>query len=113
MASNHFVTDPVPASAFEKLTVSTTVVPPTPAKVQTTTTAGLKANACKAFVTVETNSIRVRYDGSDPDANTGHLLTAGSSITLIGEQNVAHLRMIRASADATVQITYYFTPSRI
>lgn len=105
---NSYVTDETPAGDFELITVSTTVKQIAAGKLLITQAGGFNKRAVKAFLTVETNSIRVRWDGTVPDANTGHLLTAGSSLTIVGEGNVAALRMIRASADATVMVTVYY-----
>ena len=108
MAGTSFITDASPAGDFEKLTISTAVVPPTASKILVNQTGGFHKRAVRAFITVETNSIRIRFDGTDPDSTTGHLIIAGDYITIEGEANVSRLRMIRATADATVQITYYY-----
>jgi hypothetical protein len=78
-----------------KLTVSDGQTPP-------------RARRCKSvFITVETNSIRIRWDGGDPvSAGVGHLLAGGDSIEINGETTVRKVRMIRESADATVRVTY-------
>lgn len=107
MSSSH-VTDESPAGGFDTQTISTTALGITAAKLLIYQTGGFNKRPVKAFLTVETNSIRVRWDGTDPTASVGHLLTAGSSITLIGEGNVSKLKMIRSSADATVMITLYY-----
>lgn len=104
MANSSFVNDQAAAGAFEKITVSTVAIGPTAALLLSTT----KARAARALISVETNSIRIRFDGSDPDANTGHLLTAGAYFTVDGTKNVGRIKMIRASADATVQLTLFY-----
>lgn len=106
--SSSFVSDETPAGDLDTQTISTTALPITATKVTIPQAGGFRKRAQKAFVTVETNSIRVRWDGTDPTASVGHLLTSGSSITIIGEDNVQRFRMIRASADATVMITLYY-----
>ena len=106
--STSYITDDTPAGDFEKLSVSTDVKTPTASKLLIEQAGGFKKRAVKAFVTVETNTIRMRFDGTAPDSSTGHALVAGDFITVSGEQNVANIKMIRASADATVQITYYY-----
>lgn len=106
--SSSYVTDETPAGGFEKIAVSTTVKQITATNLAVNEVGGLVKRACKAFLTVETNSIRVRWDGTNPDSTTGHLLTSGSSLTIIGESNVSRLRMIRASADADVHVTFYY-----
>lgn len=103
--SSSYITDASPADGFDTQTVSTTALSITASKLVTNQAGGFYRRAVKAFLTVETNSIRVRWDGTVPTATVGHLLTAGSSLTLYGEQNCSRLSMIRASADATVMIT--------
>lgn len=85
-------------SNFEKLTVSDT------AKVLTSATYG---TATKAVVTVETNSIRFRTDGTAPDASTGHLVTAGNSIEIDTAADIANFKAIRVTSDATIQVSYF------
>lgn len=68
-----------------------------------------RARRCKSvFITVESNSIRIRWDGGDPvtGGGVGHLMVANDSIEINGENNVRKVRMIRDSADATVRVTY-------
>lgn len=91
------------AFAFETITVSSTAIGPT------TATRGGNADiaaASRALITVESNSIRLRYDGTNPTAAVGHLLLAGDSMVLEGEGNIAALKMIRVTSDASVSITY-------
>ena len=106
--SNSYVTDATPAGDFEKITVSTTAVGPDAAKLVINQTGGHFKRAVRAFLTVETNTIRIRFDGTNPDSSTGHALAAGDFMTVDGEQNVSRIKMIRASADATVQVTYFY-----
>lgn len=106
--SSSYITDQTPAGGAEKLTVSTTALPITATLTTIPQAGGFRKRAVKVFLTVETNSIRVYWHGSDPTSTDGHLLTSGSSLTIEGEDNVQRLRMIRASADATVQITVYY-----
>lgn len=103
-----YITEESPAGDFEKIAVSTGVVGPTAAKLEIGRPGGFHKRAIRIFVTVETNSVRMRWDGTVPDATTGHLLAAGDSIYLEGESNVGNLKMIRATADAVVSITYYY-----
>lgn len=106
--SSSFVTDETPATGFDTQTISTVSLSIAAAKLQIYQAGGFNKKPVKAFVTVETNSIRVRWDGTAPTASVGHLLTAGSSLTIIGESNVTNFRMIRATADAVVMITLYY-----
>ena len=59
------------------------------------------------FVTIETNSIRFRIDGGDPDANDGHVVIAGGNVYLIDSKSIRNLRMIAVGGAATAIVTYY------
>jgi hypothetical protein len=85
------------AQTFEKLAISSSAVGLTEAIAE-----GMN----HALVTVETESIRFRTDGVAPDATTGHLVTAGNSITLESRREITQFSAIRESADATVQVSY-------
>jgi hypothetical protein len=86
------------ASDFEKLTISNAG-------------AGLGVTAAKIgegiFLTVEDDDIRYRFDGTAPDATTGHLLMDGQTLQLIDKTAVINLLMIRVDTDAIVQITHF------
>ena len=56
----------------------------------------------QAFVTVETNPIRWRADGTAPTTTIGHLANAGASITITGQANVSNFSMIATGASAAV-----------
>jgi hypothetical protein len=69
------------------------------------------------FVQVETNSIRLLWDGSTPttsgetgDVSFGFLLTDAQSIPLKGEQNVKNLKFINAAtaSNAVVNLAIYY-----
>lgn len=84
---------------FQKLTVSSSAVGFTKPSVVPTIRA--------VTVTVETNSIRYRIDGTDPDSSTGHLLYDGDVLELTNVNSINSFRAIATGSDATVQITYY------
>lgn len=90
------------AYAYEAITVSTTALPCTAAKL-----VDGNANAQQIYITVESNAINWTIDGTTPTSTVGHNLTAGSSLTITGNRNIVALKMIRSGgADATVKITY-------
>jgi hypothetical protein len=90
------------AFAFEKLTVGVAASGGTATLFAPAT--GKRARS--VLLTVETDDIRVRYDGVDPTASDGHLITSGGSFRLEGCDNITRLRFIRVTADATIQVTY-------
>ena len=85
---------------YEKLTVTTGAV------VRLTEEDREAARAM--FLTVETNSIRYRIEGGDPDIDDGHIVIAGSNLYFANEKAIKELRMIAVGNDATVIVTYYF-----
>lgn len=90
------------ALAFGTQTVSTTALS---LEAFTDFTQAQVDRANRIIVTVETNSIRYRYDGTAPTTSVGHLLTAGTRLELVGNDNIQKLQVIRASADGTVMVT--------
>jgi hypothetical protein len=99
------------ASSFESITVSTVSIGVTAALLTEDAGNGKVLRASKVFLSVETNPVRLRWDGGDPTAALGHLLTAGTSIEIEGEKNVRQLRMIRqGGADGTVMVTVHYDP---
>jgi hypothetical protein len=99
------------ANGFETITVSTTGIGITSTVLTVTPTANsvvdVKRPARAALLSVETNSIRVRFDGTDPTAAVGHLVTAGDFLWVEGPDLLRKLKMIRASADASVTVSIF------
>lgn len=89
------------ASAFNNATVSNTALELTDVGF---TAAEVKA-ADRMRVTVETNAIRYRYDGTAPTASVGHLLATGSVLILDGHNNIANFQVIADSSDGAVMVT--------
>lgn len=106
---NSYITPSSPAGDFETVTVSTVSIGGTAAKLLINQAGGGHKRAIRAFITIESAAIRVRYDGTAPTAAVGHALNAGDSLTVDGEGNVANLRMIRSGAvDASASVTYFY-----
>lgn len=55
-----------------------------------------------AIVTVETNPVRVRFDGTNPAAAEGHLLPVGTVLVLKGRDAISKFKMIDTAAGASV-----------
>lgn len=84
----------------EKLTISSTPV---------ALTSGIWDDGLinKATITIETASIRYTLDGSPPSSTYGHLVSAGSVITLTDRNQLRSFKAVRAtSTDATIQVSY-------
>lgn len=90
--------------ASETLNVTNAVQVLTPAKyAPNTQTPG---GADSAFITNYGNAIRYFYDGSTPDASTGHVLPDGGLLILLGQNQMAQFKCFRLSADSTLTATY-------
>lgn len=82
--------------AFEAVTVSTTAVG---LSSETMNLPGGPATACS--FTIETDQVRVRWDGTAPTAGLGQQVAAGQSLRIEGQAAVNNLQFIRSGvADA-------------
>ena len=91
---------------FATLAVSTTAVGL--ASASPAITAG--ATVHRAIITVETDSVRWRADGTAPTSTEGHLLYVGNALQLVDANYESFLRaiqFIRVTADAALKITYF------
>lgn len=84
---------------FEALAVSSSVVALTPAKY---------SKATRAVMIVESNAMRYRYDLGAPAVSTsvGMNLNANDNLVIEGLLNLERFRIIRQSADGTLNVTY-------
>jgi len=98
------------AGNYEKITVSSTALGATSTIYTKDAGGGKVIHASKAFISVETESIRIRWDGGTPTSALGHLLVAGDSIEIEGRANIRQLRMIRITNDAAVHVTIHYDP---
>jgi hypothetical protein len=106
--ANLFIQGIQPAIGFEQITVSSVGIGCTPTTFETfESTNQTRKQAKFATLTIENNSIRVRFDGTDPTSSVGHLLTAGQSFELQSIGQIRNCRMIRQTADAIVTVTYF------
>lgn len=105
-------TDPANyARDYEEITVSTTAVGLTAAKVAKLNPALSKSGAPKAFAWVFTEgaNIRFRIDSTSPTATVGAMLYTGKQLRIDDYYDALNLRMIRdtaATGDATVRVIY-------
>lgn len=61
--------------------------------------------AIGVFLTVEIDQLRWWIDGSTPTPTSGHLISAGQSISLKSERGSKQLKLIRISGDGKVKCT--------
>jgi len=83
--------------ARETITVSTTAI---------ALTENLAENADIVLLTLEAANIYYDITGLAPTATTGHLMTAGDVIKLIGFWEIDQWQAIRVSVDATLRASY-------
>jgi len=88
--------------ASETLTVSSTAKALTSTVYNNTDTGN---RAIQADISVLGDNVRVWFDGSVPTATVGHLVTAGTFLTICSA-TIPKFLMIRQTTDATVSITY-------
>jgi len=92
------------AYANEILTVSTTVVKLTPAKLKT----DLNVPAKAAYLAVEGGPIRIWLDGTDPTSTEGIQIFADGRFLVTGPNDLRNLKMIRSgTSDAKVFVQYF------
>lgn len=93
----------------EQVTVSTTPIGGTAAKINNTAdtlNSGTKATA--ALVQAVTNGFYYTLDGSTPSGSNGGVVAAGEILALAGYSKVNKFRAIRSGgSDAVVNIQYY------
>jgi len=87
---------------FEKITVSSVV------KTLTPGTPPYGRAPSIAVLTTETDSIRLRLDGTAPTDAIGLLVAANSTVTVTGESAIKALKMIRVTSDATINVQYFY-----
>ena len=63
--------------------------------------------ANRAWLSVETGSLRYRLDGVDPTAAVGHLLAAGATLELEHRDQVQRARFIATGAAATLRASFF------
>jgi 2-phospho-L-lactate guanylyltransferase (CobY/MobA/RfbA family) len=85
------------AIGYESITVAATAI-----GVSTTVYAPVGGRATKAFFTLETGQIRIRYDGTSPTSTEGHLVEVGQSFELDGATNIQQFRAIRTGQTSGV-----------
>jgi hypothetical protein len=96
--------------AFEKLTVNGST--PLTASVYNTADTGNNGNQVSrryaefATISVETDQIRYRLDGTAPDSTTGHLLNVNDVLFLQSALEIQNFKAIKVTNNATIQVSY-------
>lgn len=88
---------------FETLTVTTAT--------GITSSVILSGNQAARYIIIgpiETVSVRVRFDATDPTTSVGHLWPVGTVWELEGVHAIADFRIIATSGTATVPVTAFF-----
>jgi len=60
-----------------------------------------------ALVTVAVDNVRFWSDGTAPTATVGHIVVAGTPVSVCGFDNIKNFKMIRVTTDATVSVSYF------
>lgn len=95
-----FYYDPL---GFQKLVVSGTAVGFT----NPIDYAGKSIEPSAVSFICETDQIRFRVDGIDPDASTGVLVEKGDLVELTNPKAIKKFKAIKVTNDATLQIHYF------
>jgi hypothetical protein len=70
---------------------------------------GLSVTPRHAVINIETQSVRVRDDGTAPTASEGTLVAAGSTIVMENETDaLRQTKIIETAASAQVTVRWYF-----
>lgn len=93
---------PLAPMGFETITVSSTAIGFTAAQLHAN-----GEDAVVAVVSIASNDIRYRDDGTAPTAAVGHPVASASQLTVCGADAMAKFKMIRQSSDATASVSYY------
>lgn len=86
---------------FRTLAISTV------AKSLSEATGGIPSSAIRAIISVATDAIRWRDDGTAPTASVGIYVAANASIELPSREAILAFQAIRVTNDATLNIAYY------
>lgn len=74
--------------------------------ISTSTALTVPAQAVSALITALTKNVSFRTDGQAPTAGVGHLLSAGGSVEIFGD-DLTTARFIQTEATATLFVTYF------
>lgn len=97
----HIRTTALDFFAHESITVSSSSIGLTAATARKTN----GTSAQHALITIETDDIRVYFDGTAADSS-GHLFNDGDVIEIWGSNAIANFRAIRVTNDATLRVSY-------
>jgi hypothetical protein len=91
------------AFAYEALTVADTAKTLTAATYQNATN-----QAVSALLSLETAEIRYTLDGTVPTTAVGHIMSAGQSMTLVNQHQLANFQAIRTGGTSgALKVTYF------
>lgn len=99
--------------ATEQLTVAGSVVSPTAATVRNNSGQTTGYNwaftfpASAAVISPSDQAVYYTLDGTTPSSSNGQILSAGDVLTLANRQSVGALKMVRVSATALVNCSYF------
>ena len=88
-----------PGTAFESITVTNAAA--------IGLTAATLAGKRGAFITCETNTVRFRWDGTDPTTAVGHIMDDRGYIQIMDKTTLENIRFIATGANATLRVTFH------
>lgn len=62
----------------------------------------------EAVLSVQTDAIMMRFDGTDPTASAGIYVAANATANITGEAAIRALKMIKVTNNATVDVAYFY-----
>jgi hypothetical protein len=99
MSFKHVFVNELTPFAYEKLSVTSDAI----SALNTDYT----ATAIGCFITVESNNIRYRIDGGDPDIDDGHLVHVNQNLWFSNPASVRNFKAIAEELTSTLIVTYY------
>lgn len=60
-----------------------------------------------AWIGVETDAVRIRFDGQSPADGEGILVPVETNLVIAGKESLNNLRMIKVTGTASVKVQYF------
>lgn len=107
------ISEELRAGGFEQVTVGAAAVGLTASQIKPASGIFNGKHAFSVTISVETDQVRFRVDGTDPTSTVGDLLNSGDRLTINGTKNIQNFKAIRVTTNAQLNVTYWFTPAGI
>lgn len=108
MAEQYAFLENKPVYDSEQLTISTTPVALTAAKVKNTANLVVPRKAAAVLIQAVTNNTVYTLDGTTPSTSNGKRLVAGDILALAGHTKAVNVRFLReGGTDSVIHVDYY------